>query len=305
MKLKLKNTKLVSNDKTPLTFFHSTPAAGTIESFRPLTHFGTEKASKIRTFHYVYQALNIPKPAHLPDELPKSLTTAFRKLKDAPRFFTYSVHLHMKSPIRMPDINHHNLAGYYRWFYGSYRPKSQFLTPHEWRESDVVGAEKIKYKKLLSEFIFLDPFTRSEEDLKKELSAIALYRFPLPQSREKSCPAFLAPVFKQAQSLPFELPEHVALGRMIRFLEGEGYDGFVYKNEYEDKGHDSYIIFRPQQVFDSQSPDTEHEIPALTTENQAFLKEVEDHFFHAHQSVSPTERIFLHNQRRHQSKGRG
>jgi hypothetical protein len=42
--------------------------------------------------------------------------------------------------------------------------------------------------------------------------------------------------------------QHLIFQRMIRFFESRGYDGFVYHNRGEDKGHLSYIAFRPDQV---------------------------------------------------------
>ena len=294
MKIKLKNTKLVSTDKTPLTLYRSTPDPVPQTGFKPLSHFGTKVAAHMRTMHFVYQALNIPEPVVLPSELPKSLLNAFHKKSDM-TFTTYSVHLHMKSSLRMPDVTHHNLAGYYRWFCTSYKPKSQFLTFTERMEGDVVGPEKIKYKQTLAEFIFLNPFTRSESELKRELSSDSLYHLPLPP-HITSMPAFLAPVLKQARSLPFELPEHVAFQRMIRFLEGEGYDGFVYRNDYEDKGNDSYIIFRPWQVFMANSDTSEHEVVQPTPQSRSILQSVEDSFFNMRPVSGPAERIFLHRQ---------
>lgn len=38
------------------------------------------------------------------------------------------------------------------------------------------------------------------------------------------------------------------LDKLIPLLQSKGYDGIVYKNEIEDPGHDSWIIFDPKQV---------------------------------------------------------
>jgi hypothetical protein len=35
---------------------------------------------------------------------------------------------------------------------------------------------------------------------------------------------------------------------LIKLLISKGYDGLVYKNRYEDKGHNSYVILKPEQV---------------------------------------------------------
>ena len=303
MKIRLKNTKLALQDKVPLAFYHSTPGRDVIKTFKPLTHFGTKVAAQMRTMHFVYQALNIPEPAVLPQELPKSMLDSFHQLPGSATFTTYTVHLHMRSPIRMTDLCHHDLSGYYRWFSSKYQPKAHFLTFPERMEGDVIGPAKIRYKGSLSDFIFMDPFRHTESDLKKELSADTLYQLPLPP-HAKDFPAYLKPISDKIQKLPFELPEHVAFQRMIRFLEGEGHDGFVYKNEYEDRGRDSYIIFRSEQVFDAKSPNVEHEIPALTPENKDFLKKTEERFFTSRGILSPTERIIKHHQELQKSRNR-
>jgi len=255
----------------------------------------------MRTMHFVYQALNIPEPAVLPQKLPQSIADSFHQLPGSPTFTTYAVHLHMRSPIRVSDLCHHDLSGYYHWFSSKYRPKAQFLTFPERMEGDVLDPAQIRYKGVLSDFIFMDPFRHSESDLKKELSADSLYQLPLlPHVRD--FPAYLNPISDKIQKLPYELPEHVAFQRMIRFLEGEGHDGFVYKNAYEDPGHDSYIIFRSEQVFDTKSSDVEHKIPALTRENKDYLKEIEDRFFISRGTTSPTERILMHRQKLQKSR---
>ena len=211
MKIKLKNTKLVDEYKRPILFFHTSPVEN-IERFYPLSHFGTKKSAKMRGMHYVYQALKIPEPENLPDELPESIKERFSKLKNAQKLVTYPVYLYSKSALKTPDLGKHSLYQYQRWFKEKYAPKAKFLTGKERLEGDGVGETNTAYKKALTEFIFVDPFTKSREDLEKELKADSLFEIP---------------------KNPNELGEKAALGRMIRFLEGEGYDAFIYKNDYE------------------------------------------------------------------------
>ena len=96
-----------------------------------------------------------------------------------------------------------------------------------------------------------------------------------------------------------ELIKNVSLQRMIRYLETEGYDGFVYKNDCEDIGQRSYIIFRPEQVF--KQGETEHELPSIGKENQAFLNKTEDDFFETKGILSPYKRRELNRQIRAKS----
>ena len=273
MKIKLKNTKLADEYKRPILFFHTSPV-GKIDRFFPLSHFGTRKSAQMRGMHYVYQALGIPEPAVLPDELPENIRVRFSKLENAPKLFTHTFYLYSKFALKIPDFGKHDLELYKSWFSREYAPKAKFLTGRECLEGDGVGETKTAYKKALKEFIFIDPFKQSKENLEKELSADSLFL---------------------GTNSPFELAEKVAFGRLIRFLEGEGYDAFVYKNDYEDKGKESYIIFRSEQVFSPK--EEEHIIPEP---DWSLLTEIEKQFFQKHDMLYPRERVNLENQRKYQ-----
>jgi hypothetical protein len=80
---------------------------------------------------------------------------------------------------------------------------------------------------------------------------------------------------------------------MIRFLEGEGYDGFVYQNDHEDSGNNSYIIFRPQQVFDVAKPEDVHTVEKAKT---TLLQKIENDFFESRGILSPIQRIQKYRQ---------
>ena len=289
MKIRLKSTKLVDENKNPVIFFHSTPCEK-IDFFLPLSHFGTQKAAQMRSIHFIYKTLGIPETL-VPEELPRHLTQKLTQLQNAPKLKTFSVYLAIKSPLRMPDIVHHSVEHYYRWFSGQYVPKFQYLTRQEKCESDVVGAAKIKYKKIVSDFLFLDPFTRTEDELKKELSAESFYAIPTNLEIPKYVPAFLRPVLPKMDRKLYFLAEKVSLQRMMRFFEMEGYDGFVYQNECEDKGQKSYIIFRPEQVFFPSEKLKEHLVPEKTSDQQTFLESIESKFFEANGTLSPSRRV--------------
>ena len=52
--------------------------------------------------------------------------------------------------------------------------------------------------------------------------------------------------------------ERVTREALIKHLESKGYDGFVYKNEVEDKGVDSLIPFRNNQVENAYGRDSKY-----------------------------------------------
>lgn len=293
MKIRLKTSKLLDNNKKPIVFYHATPQAQKISSFLPLSHFGTKLASDMRARHFIYKTLGIPEPAVLSKTLPESLKEQIRKIKNQPSITTYEVFIHIKKPLKINDFGKHSLEQYQRWFLNCYTPKSQFLTGKERCEGDVVGNTRTKYKKVLSDFIFVDPFTKSETDLRKELSAENLYDFKEDPRKSKEIPSFLSSIYPLINRDCFNLAEKVAFQRMIRFLEGEGYDGFVYSNEYEDKGNNSYIIFRPQQVFNTNG-NQENIIPEKTPEEKEILTINETIFFEKQKTPSPTQRIKQH-----------
>ena len=287
MKIKLKNTKLVDENKRPILFFHTSPV-GNIERFFPLSHFGTEKSAQMRGMHYIYQALGYQDPLRLSDKLPTNIRIQFSKLKKAPQLVTYPVFLYSKSALKMPDLIIHSMEHFYGWFTKQYIPKSKFLTGNERLEGDVVGEAKIKYKKILAEFIFIDPFQQSKENLEKELAADSLYSIPSKKENPECIPYFLITAKENIKKIPFELAEKVAFGRMIRFLEGEGYDAFSYKNTHEDINQTTYIIFRPEQIFKKNLQEEEHIIPK---QNRLLLEQIEKQFFRKYQVPSPSERI--------------
>ena len=287
MKFKLKNTKLADEYKRPVLFFHTSPVEK-IERFYPLSHFGTKRSAKMRGMHYVYQALGIPEPFILPDELPQNILTQFSKLKNAPKLFTYPVYLYAKSILKMPDLTKHSLEQFHNWFVKQYVPKSKFLTGAERLEGDIVGGAKTTYKKALAEFIFVDPFKQTKENLEKELSADSLYSVTAEESSPSEFPAFLTSAKENLDKIPFSLAEKVAFQRMIHFFEGEGYDAFSYKNEHEDINQTTYIVFRPEQIFQQNLSEEEHTVPPF---NSALLAQTEKQFFEKKKILSPQERI--------------
>jgi len=266
--------------------YHLSPAEA-FEQYNPLSHFGTAKAANMRGMHYMCLALrNLDLSGEISvDDMHKILC----EMPGTPPLHMQKVHLYMKRPLTIPDWgDHHGIDGWKNWFARNYEPNAKYLNSKEFSEQ-CYAAEQHKrydlplttrYKKLVTQFIFTEPLkSLTPEELKQEIQAETLFR-PQDEAHDRT---------------------HVALQRLIRFLEGEGYDGFQYKNAYEDKGSISYIIFRPWQVFNALTPETKHEVPTLPPEQIAFLQAQEQKFFHPKPGVhsklvsdrgpSPSERI--------------
>ena len=288
MNIKLKNTKLVDEQKRPLLFFHATPQ-NDIKHFYPLSHFGTQRAANMRAMYFFYDQLKLPQPMVMPQMPNDALLEKLVQQKNPLPLSTYRVYLYSQSALRIPDLGCHTFERYYHWFRNGYRPKQRYLSQQERQEAQVKGEGKTQYKSLLTHFIFVDPFTRTKQDLEKELEGDSLF---IPPSHEEPVlydariPTFLKTV-KHIRA-PLKLAERVGFQRLIHFLEGEGYDAFVYRNQYEDRHNDSYIIFRPEQIFSPYDPQAQHSLP---TKNDAFSSSVEKQFFESYSCLCPTERI--------------
>ena len=283
--ININQTKLKQNGRL-MSFYHVTPA-GAFEHYYPLSHFGTAKAANMRGLYYLCLANNSVNlsGASSVDEMYEILSA----MPDAPSLSMKKVHLYMKNPIEVEDWGDHGgIAGWKNWFLHDYEPKSKYLNASEFAEQCYACEQhqrygvslKTRYKNCLAQFIFEEPLKNlTPAELKQELNAENLF-----QSKDEQVDR-----------------EHVALQRMIRFLEGEGYDGFRYVNANEDQGSTSYIIFRPWQVFNALVSDTKHERPVLTEQQKAFLLAQEQKFFHPasiegvrpvqDRGLSPSERI--------------
>ena len=93
------------------------------------------------------------------------------------------------------------------------------------------------------DYIFNEPFELSHEEITRELASDNLY----------------APASSR------ENRYHLAFQRMIQYFESIGYDGFHYVNQYEDPGHISYIVFRPENVIRQDMQNTETRTPGTRT----------------------------------------
>ena len=289
--LHIKNTKLVDQNGRPMPLFHATPFPGGISRYRPLSHFGTARAASMRAAGFVYEALGLPNPAPMP-EVPDDeiILRAGNKL---PTLSTQKLYLYMRHPLEMMDLINHSMAQWQYWFSRRYDLKRRYLSSVELSELDALGSSSMNYKRLVTQFIFMDPFTLSQGELMQELASENLYDpFDWQDDKRKvDYPAYLRPVAERARKVPFRLAERVVFQRMIRFLEGEGYDGFKYRNQYEDMGNFSFMNMRPESVFNALRDVDTHIVPALPPKQQAYLWQQEQRFFGEYDLLSPTDRI--------------
>ena len=290
-KIDIEKTKLKTEWGRLEDFFHVTPHEGGIDRYYPLSHFGTARAARQRAVHFAFQQLGMKEDSMLPEHIPQSL---LGQLKDnMPPLSTQKVHLYMKHPLKISDLGRHSVNQYWPWFLQNYSPKPKFLSHTELMNLWSMGPRNAEYKMAVTDFIFKDPFTQSKEDLIKELNSDTLYEAKVWDHDEQDVkyPSFLKPMLDRVKKVPYALAERVALQRMIRYLEGEGYDGFCYENNFEDEGKLSYIAFRPEQVFNALKPESQHTIQDLSVEAKKFLLVQEQKFFESKRMMSPTERI--------------
>ena len=239
--LNLSDTIIKGEDGNPLPLFHGTKAEGGIEEYFPLSHFGTAKAANIIVDYYIDVALRqakkhrqngIPKPEDIPCIPPVSMQ---------------KVYLHMKNPLRMPDIGHHTDWEEWDYFFNDeYVPKSKTMKGLSRREIFTH-----------SDFIFRNPGHIPIGEVHNELCLGKLfsekqmsdYQQMLSQKgKERYVPVVSNYLYRDL----------LKTQRLIRFFEQDGYDGIVYYNEHEDVGSSSYIIFRKEQVFQAFSTEREH-----------------------------------------------
>lgn len=83
------------------------------------------------------------------------------------------------------------------------------------------------------DYIFSEPFNMSDTGVIRELQRDSLYE----------------PAQKPDTLSPNQINRyHLCYQRMIQYFERLGYDGFHYVNRCEDRGHTSYVVFRPENI---------------------------------------------------------
>lgn len=250
----LKQTSLMENSE-PVLFAHATRHPEKIDRFFPLSHFGKKEA-----------ALDIIK-----------YTMERKKLSDDSGFHIEDVYLCMKNPLRLPDIKeHHNILAWRDWFVPNYELNAKKLTLSE-RRSD---KKKKEYRIAVCGFIFKDTKEMDIKDVRFELDLETLYppevRKQMLDLEKKEDRMPTNPKYQEMFVEQFER-NLLKFQRLIRFLETEGYDGVRYQNEWENAGQDSFIIFRPEQVFSHK--DEVHCDGKTSAKNEEKLKEIEISYF--------------------------
>lgn len=96
-----------------------------------------------------------------------------------------------------------------------------FVLRHIAHDLQIDGAPKF------FDYIFTEPFSMPCHDVQNELIQETLY----------------TPEFEEIDRY------HLSFQRIIQYFEALGYDGFHYINQYEDRGHTSYIVFRPENII--------------------------------------------------------
>lgn len=255
---------IVDSDDKPIMLYHGTNAE--FEVFRPLSHFGTQKAAEtiLQKKQSRITSDNLVKQKMSKEFILDDLNGKIPVKTGTPHII--SVYLKMNNPIVLPDLGGHTLDSYKRMIFDLLLSRQlgiQSVLKHSFR---FAKAHNKTYKDVfyslcrranfmpLYRFMVEDPYNQSYGDVEKELSMDNLYTFV----REDE-DGLKAEEINRA---------HLAAQRMIRFFEAQGYDGICYVNKFEDIGQTSYIIFRPEQVIrldrDERMPNIRHKAPADT-----------------------------------------
>lgn len=202
------------------------------DSFEPLSHFGTLKAATDRL-----KVLDKAKD----DEMSSFYVRVVEKGHPL-AFQIRPAYLKIKNPFRIIELGMHNLERYRTlmvhvlllWQKGSFFI-NRLYSGFYWDSPQTAFATKLSKVKLSKEydFIFNQPYMLTPNQVKKELFLGGFYDV----------------LFEKRHSNAHQINlEHLVFQRMMRMFEKNGYDGFVYKNGWEDAGEDSYITFRKEQV---------------------------------------------------------
>lgn len=133
------------------------------------------------------------------------------------------VDLKLRNPLELPDLGGgHGLATWQRML--------QYEVP------SIISDEE-------SDYIFSSPHNRDMADVKAELGKDTLFN---PDQIPHISPYLEYDELQQARSC-------LVAQRLIQALERKGYDSVKYTNDYEDRGHTSYIVFRPQKQITNRN----------------------------------------------------
>ena len=251
----------------------------------PLSHFGTKEAASYRL--YCLNNALFMEEGEFYEKVKKNGWKIHNQM--------YAVFLKMKRFLRLPDFSSHDTYSYAKVVfhyclakkYGFSYLNKLYNIPlpsiHDWglfcihneffQKSDTISLLKQENLPKEFDFIFHQPLRMDIKEVEKELVWGGMYPLVKSEKNEEENSA---------------IRENLIYQRMIRFFQSEGFDGFKYKNEIEDKGADSFIIFHPNQVFYASELNNE-QFKEKTNPNEDILRKHEASYLNKCQSIKLTE----------------
>lgn len=219
---------------------------------KPLSHIGSFKAARDR-LECLNQTLQEGKLSVF-DEMGVDVHHMFFHIKP--------IFLKMKKVFRLPELGNHEFKDYKRLMFHVLLMDEQgrdvVSTLYEGKHCKKTFEIKMAEIEVPKEFgyMFYEPFEMPLQEVKKELLLGGLFK--IQESNTNS-------VNNQNR-------ENLCYQRMIRHFERMGYDGFIYRNGWEDVGVDSYICFRPQSVVDVMKASKEELLLPVQVDEKALLR---------------------------------
>lgn len=191
-------------------FYHGTRAK--FDTFRPLSHFGSYSAAQECVLLWPCQKDETLDIRH---EYSIQMPPSF---KNDSTYKIIPVQLNLTNTYEIDDFGGSSDINYF-----------QCVVLYH-----IVHDLKLNNIPYFYDYIFTEPFHIPTPDVKKELQTDNLYNTTAQQ---------------HACHTPEQVNRyHLYQQRMIQYFEHLGYDGFNYTNRREDRGHTSYIVFRPENI---------------------------------------------------------
>lgn len=206
-------------------FYHGTRA--NFDTFRPLSHFGSYQAAKriLKSPFIKEECLDF-------DTEQKKYESDIGKHSENISIFKTII------PVKINLRKTYEIQDYAATCSDINYFRAEFLY-------HIINDLKINGVPEFYDYIFSQPFQISDKDVACELLNESLYKLANDNT-----------FFNGNEINRY----HLSFQRMIQYFENLGYDGFNYTNLHEDKGHTSYIVFRPENIIrldrDHQIPDT-------------------------------------------------
>ena len=235
---------LQDSSNQPIKLYHGT--ATDFEFFRPLSHFGSKSAATLAAQMAIENGCEILDSTSVSQRQLENYSIKAYILPEKRKIIP--VHLIMKRPLYVHDLGMHTIENYKKIVLQELEKDTYtnlMIKEHPvLQKFAIAGMLMNAYQEQqtvppIYDMIFKDPMDMekmSSFDVANELYCEKLY--PVMAQMDEEDVSNADKVNRQ----------HLVLQRMIRFFESRGYDGFVYHNRGEDKGHLSYIAFRSEQV---------------------------------------------------------